>query len=140
MAFNSNQTLKDHFHETQIFNQRVLVAALFMVFLLILLVSRLIYLQITNQQHYSTLSENNRVSIRPIAPTRGLIFDRNGVLLAQNLPSFTLEIIPEHVNDLESTLVKLKQLVAISEEDLKEFEKNLRKKRRFEGIPLCKPD
>jgi len=136
MAFNSNQTLKDHFHETQIFNQRVLVAAIFMVFLLLLLLSRLVYLQITNQQHYSTLSENNRVSIRPIAPTRGLIFDRNGVLLAQNLPSFTLEIIPEHVKDLDDTLEKLKQLVAISEEDLKDFKKNLRKKRRFEGIPL----
>lgn len=136
MAFNSKQTLKDHFHETQIFNQRVLVAAIFMVFLLLLLLSRLVYLQITNQQHYSTLSENNRVSIRPIAPTRGLIFDRNGVLLAQNLPSFTLVIIPEHVKDLDGTLEKLKQLVAISEEDLKDFKNNLRKKRRFEGIPL----
>lgn len=136
MAFNNNQTLKDHFHETQIFNQRVLVAGLFMFFLLILLLSRLFYLQITNQQHYSTLSENNRVSIRPIAPTRGLIFDRNGILLAQNLPSFTLEIIPEHVDDLNKTLDVLKQLISISEEDLNDFKKNLRKKRRFEGIPL----
>ncbi|MDH5601304.1 MAG: penicillin-binding protein 2 [Gammaproteobacteria bacterium] len=136
MAFNSKQTLKDHFHETQIFNQRVLIAAVFMVLLFLLLLSRLVYLQITNQQHYSTLSENNRVSIRPIAPTRGLIFDRNGILLAQNLPSFTLEIIPEHVKDLDATLEKLKQLVAINEDDLKEFKNNLRKKRRFEGIPL----
>ncbi len=136
MAFNNNQTLKDHFHETQIFNQRVLVAGLIMLFLLILLLSRLVYLQITNQQHYSTLSENNRVSIRPIPPTRGLIFDRNGILLAQNLPSFTLEIIPEHVENLDDTLKKLKQLINISEEDLKRFHKNRRKKRRFEGIPL----
>ncbi|MCW8900131.1 MAG: penicillin-binding protein 2 [Gammaproteobacteria bacterium] len=136
MAFNNTQTLKDHFHETQIFNQRVFIAALIMIFLLILLLSRLVYLQITNQQHYSTLSENNRVSIRPIAPTRGLIFDRNGILLAQNLPSFTLEIVPEHVHDLSKTLDILQQLISISDEDLNEFNKNLRKKRRFEGIQL----
>ena len=136
MPFNSKQTLKDHFHETQIFNQRVLIAVIFMAFLLVLLLSRLAYLQITNQQHYSTLSEKNRVSIRPIAPTRGLIFDRNGVLLAQNLPSFSLEIIPEHVKNLDETLNKLKQLVAITEDDLSEFKSNLQKKRRFEGILL----
>lgn len=136
MAFNSNQTLKDHFHETQIFNQRVLVAGLIMFFLLILLLSRLIYLQISNQEHYATLSDNNRVSIRPIPPTRGLIFDRNGVLLAQNLPSFTLEIVPEHVDDLNKTLDGLSQLISISQEDIKRFHKARRKKRRFDGIPL----
>lgn len=136
MAFNNTQTLKDHFHETQIFSQRVLVAGLIMFFLLILLLSRLIYLQITNQQHYATLSENNRVSIRPIAPTRGLIFDRNGILLAQNLPSFTLEIIPEHVDDLNKTLENLSQLININKEDLRRFHKSRRKKRRFEGVPL----
>ena len=136
MAFNNNQRIKDHFHETQIFNQRVLVAGLIMFFLLIMLLSRMFFLQITNQQHYSTLSENNRVSIRPIAPTRGLIFDRNGIILAQNLPSFTLEITPEHVDDLNKTLEKLSQLINISKEDLKRFHKRRRKKRRFEGVPL----
>jgi penicillin-binding protein 2 len=136
MSFNNNQRLKDHFQETQIFNQRVLVAGLIMFFLLIILLSRLVYLQITNQQHYSTLSEKNRVSIRPIAPTRGLIFDRNGILLAQNLPSFTLVIIPEHVDDLNKTLDNLSQLITISKEDLRRFHKSRRKKRRFEGVPL----
>ncbi len=136
MAFNNHQTLKDHFHETQIFNQRILVAGVVMVFLLILLLSRLAYLQISNQKHYATLSDNNRVSIRPIPPTRGLIFDRNGILLAQNLPSFTLEIVIEHVDDLDKTLEHLGKLISISKEDLKRFNKNRRKKRRFEGIPL----
>ena len=136
MLFNNTQTLKDHFHETQIFNQRVLVAAVVMVFLLILLLIRLVYLQISNQEHYATLSDNNHVSIRPIAPTRGLIFDRNGILLAQNLPSFTLAIIPEHAKDLNKTLDDLSQLITISKEDLKRFHKNRRKKRRFEGVPL----
>ena len=136
MSFNSNQALKDHFHETQIFNQRVLIAGLIMFFLLILLLSRLVYLQISNQEHYSTLSDNNRVSIQPIAPTRGLIFDRNGILLAQNLPSFTLQIVPEHVDDLNDTLEKLSQLINISKDDIKSFHKYRRKKRRFEGVPL----
>ena len=136
MSFNRSQTLKDHFHETLIFNQRVLVAAVIMFLLLTLLLIRLAYLQITNQEHYSTLSENNRVSIRPIPPSRGLIFDRNGILLAQNLPSFTLEIIPEHVEDLNKTLNDLAQLISISKEDLKRFHKDRRKKRRFEGVPL----
>ena len=136
MALNNNQTLKDHFYETQIFSQRVLVASLIMFFLLILLLSRLVYLQITNQQHYATLSEKNRVSIRPIPPSRGLIFDRNGILLAQNLPSFTLEIIPEHVDDLDKTLEMLSQLISISKEDIILFHKNRLKKRRFDGVPL----
>lgn len=136
MAFNRTQNLKDHFLETQIFNHRILIAGVVMVFLLILLLSRLVYLQITNQKHYATLSDNNRVSIRPIPPTRGLIFDRNGILLAQNLPSFTLEIVVEHVDDLNKTLESLQQLISISEDDLKRFHKNRRKKRRFEGVPL----
>lgn len=136
MSLNNTHALKDHFHETQIFSHRVFIASLVMVFLLILLLTRLVYLQISNQQHYSTLSDNNRISIRPIAPTRGLIFDRNGVLLAQNLPSFTLAITPEHVDDLDKTLETLSQLIKISKEDLKRFHKNRRKKRRFEGVPL----
>lgn len=136
MALKNNHALKDHFLETKIFSQRILIAGLIMFFLLILLLSRLFYLQITNQQHYATLSDNNRVSIRPIPPTRGLIFDRNGILLAQNLPSFTLEIIPEHVKDLDKTLKHLSELISISKEDLKRFHKNRRKKRRFEGVPL----
>ncbi len=136
MALNRPQTLKDHFHETRIFNQRAMVAIVAMLFLLLLLLSRLVYLQITNQQYYSTLSEKNRVSIQPLPPTRGLIFDRNGILLAQNLPSFTLEIVPEHVDDLQQTLKTLSALIRISPEDIKRFHKNRRKKRRFEGVPL----
>ncbi|MFK5914543.1 MAG: penicillin-binding protein 2 [Woeseiaceae bacterium] len=136
MALNSRTNLKDHFHETQIFNQRILVAGIFMFFLLLLLLTRLVYLQISNTQYYSTLSENNRVSIRPIPPTRGLIYDRNGIVLAQNLPSFTLEIIPEHVKNINETIQTLSKLIPISEYDIKRFHKNRRKKRRFEGVPL----
>lgn len=100
------------------------------------LIARLIYLQVISQEHYITLSENNRVSIRPIPPTRGLIYDRNGILLAQNLPSFSLELVPEHIKDLDQTIEQLKQLITLTEEDMDRFHKHRRNKRRFEGIPL----
>jgi penicillin-binding protein 2 len=136
MARNTSSTFKDHIRESLIFSSRSIVAAVIIVILVLLLIARLAWLQIFHQQHYSTLSENNRVNILPIPPTRGLIYDRNGVLLAQNLPSFTLELVPEHVPDLKTTIDEIQKLIALSPEDLKRFYRNLKRKRRFEGIPL----
>ncbi len=129
--------LKDHLRETTIFNRRLLVVMMLVALITAVLISRIVYLQITNQQHYSTLSENNRVNILPIPPTRGLIYDRNGILLAQNLPSFTLQLKPEHIPDLDATLGELKQLVQLTDEDIDRFHKFRRQPElRFEGIPL----
>jgi len=137
VSLNRNSlALKDHIRETQIFNRRLLIAAIFTILLLLLLLLRLAYLQILHQEHFVSLSENNRVTILPIPPTRGLIYDRNGVLLAQNLPSFSLELVPEHIPDLDATLAELQKLISISEEDLARFQKFRKRKRRFEGIPL----
>jgi penicillin-binding protein 2 len=136
MARNNSSTFKDHIRESIIFSSRSIVAAIVIVLLVFLLIARLAWLQIFHQQHYKTLSENNRVNILPIPPTRGLIYDRNGVLLAQNIPSFTLELVPEHIPDLNATIEEIKKLVSVSDEDLKQFHKNLKRKRRFEGIPL----
>ncbi|MGW8228234.1 MAG: penicillin-binding protein 2 [Gammaproteobacteria bacterium] len=136
MARFNGLALKDHIRESLIFNRRLLVAILVAALLLVLLLSRLMYLQIIHQEHYSTLSENNRVNILPIPPTRGLIYDRNGIVLAQNLPSFSLQLVPEHIPDLERTLAELQNLVAISDEDIERFHKDRKQKRRFEGIPL----
>ena len=136
MARINGLALKDHIRESLIFNRRLLIAAIVASLLLLLLIARLMYLQIIHQEHYITLSENNRVNILPIPPTRGLIYDRNGIVLAQNLPSFSLRLVPEHVPDLEKTLAELKALVAISDEDLERFHKDRKQKRRFEGIPL----
>ena len=128
--------LKDHLRETHFFTSRVLVALVCVGLLLGVVVVRLVYLQIISHEHFATLSENNRVNIVPVPPTRGLIFDRNGVLLAQNLPSFSLEIIPEQTDDLEATLTGLGQLIPISDDDLDSFRKRLQQKRPFESIPL----
>ena len=104
MAKKSSLTIKDHFRETHLFQKRILLTAIIAVLMLCLLIVRLIYLQIVNHDHYTTLSEENRLNILPLAPTRGLIYDRNGILLAQNFPTFTLNLIPEHVKDLDATL------------------------------------
>ncbi|HHM05293.1 MAG TPA: penicillin-binding protein 2 [Gammaproteobacteria bacterium] len=128
--------LKDHLRETHLFTNRALVAMVCVVVLLGVVIARMVYLQILGHEHFSTLSEKNRVDIVPVPPTRGLIYDRNGVLLAQNIPSFSLEIVPEQVSDLDQTLRGLGKLVAISAEDLDSFHRQLQRKHPFEAIPL----
>lgn len=132
----SSLTIKDHIRESELINKRILISAVGAGILLLILLGRLFQLQIVDAQHYSSLSENNRVSLLPIAPTRGLIYDRQGRLLAQNLPSFTLELVPEHIKDLKGTLATLQNLVRIDKNELRRFRKQLRRKRRFEGVPL----
>lgn len=136
MARQSSLTIKDHFRETYLFQYRVITAAIIAVILFGIIIARLFFLQVVSHDHYTTLSEDNRVNILPISPIRGLIYDRNGVLLAQNLPSFTLELIPEHIKDLDNTLATLQNLIQISPEEIEQFHKLRKKKRRFEGIPL----
>ncbi len=130
------QHLKDHFIEQRIFHNRSVVAIFFTLILFAILASRLYYLQINSHEHFTTLSQNNRVSIQAIPPTRGLIYDRNGIILAENLPSYTLQITPEQTTDLDTLLEKLSSLVTIRDIDIKKFKKEVRRKRRFEGIPL----
>lgn len=129
--------LRDHSTETRIFVSRVWVAAFFVFALVGVLIARYYNLQVVHHQDYATQSDRNRIHVQPIAPTRGLIYDRNGVLLAENRPSYTLSLIRELVEDLPATLDLLGTLVEISEGDLERFEKNLAQRRRpFEAIPL----
>lgn len=129
-------TIKDHIRETRIFTNRVTVAFVIICLASAAMLARLIYLQVIGHEHFTTLSLDNRVSIVPLPPTRGLIYDRNGVLLAQNVPTFSLEIIPEQVTDLDQTLNQLATLIPITDDDLLRFHKLRRKKPRFESIPL----
>ena len=132
----SRLTLKDHLRETHLFNQRVVFAAAVVILLFIALLARIFYLQVIQHDHYSTLSEDNRFTLLPLPPTRGLIYDRNGILLAQNLPTFTLELIPAKLPNLKQTIATLETMVNITEEDKRRFYKLVKKRRRFEGIPL----
>jgi penicillin-binding protein 2 len=129
-------TLKDSIRELAQFRSRTIVAGLMSVLLILVLVGRLFYLQIYNHNRYTTLSHNNRVNILPIAPTRGLIYDRNGVLLADNIPTFRLEIVPERVPDMDKTLEEIGKLIEISDADLKRFRESLKRSRRFKEVPL----
>lgn len=129
-------TLKDSFREAQMFRNRAIVAGLFTVVLILALLARLTFLQVVSHEHFTTLSHNNRVAVQPLAPTRGLVFDRNGVVLAENLPTYSLEIVPERVEDMEATLAAVAGLVEVGNGDLERFRDDLRRKRRFEEIPL----
>jgi penicillin-binding protein 2 len=115
---------------------RVIALIIFGGVLLLVLVSRLWYLQVVEHEHFTTLSEDNRVKLQPIPPNRGLIYDRNGTLMAENLPSYRLEITPEQVDDMGATLAALEDIIGIRAIDRSRFEKLLSRKPRFEAIPL----
>lgn len=128
--------LQDRHSETRMFKTRVWVSAAFTLIFFSFLIGRLIYLQILDHEHFSTLSRNNRIKLMAVAPTRGLIYDRHGRLLADNLPNYQLEITPEQVPNLAETLQNLGQLIELREIDIERFKTNLRRQRSFEGIPL----
>lgn len=134
--FNSREHFKDHFAETRLFLNRTIWSLLFILMLFGFVLLRLSYLQITNHSHYTTLSHDNRVKIMAVPPTRGLIYDRNGILLAENRPTYRLEIIPEQVKDLDNLLLQLQKIIPIRENDLEKFKKNYRRKHSFDNIPL----
>lgn len=128
--------LKDHFLEYRLFTNRVIILLVMCTLILVALFSRLFYLQVIAHDHFTTLSEDNRVKLQAIAPNRGLIYDRNGILLADNLPSFRLEITAEQVDDMQATLTELAKIIDIRDTDRVRFEKLLRNKPRFEAVPL----
>ncbi len=135
--YNSNNTIKDHFRETRLFTTRAVFALILTIALMLVLLGRLVNLQILEHESYKVLSDRNRIHIRPITPTRGLIYDRNGVLLAQNLPSFSLDIVPEQIKDMDNTIKELAKLVTISEDDITAFKARLKKtSRRHKPVSL----
>jgi penicillin-binding protein 2 len=130
------EQLKDDYLENRLIRRRLVLSAIFIVVLLSLVLGRLYLLQVVEYEHYRTLSDSNRVRIKALPPTRGLIFDRNGVVMANNLPAYRLEIVREQVEDLDTTLQQLKQYVDYTEQDLKRFKQSSLRRRPFESIPL----
>ncbi|MDH5300782.1 MAG: penicillin-binding protein 2 [Gammaproteobacteria bacterium] len=128
--------LRDHIQETSLFSNRIITAAVITFILLLALIVRMVYLQIVKFEHFSTLSQNNRVALVPMPPTRGLIYDRSGVLMAENIPSFTLEITPAHIEDMDDVLRRLGKLIEITPRDLEKFHKARRQTSRFKPVPL----
>lgn len=122
--------------EQQVIRFRLLVATGIIIISLLSVIVRLFYLQVIEYDHFTTLSQDNRVKVLPIAPIRGLIYSRDGVLLADNYPSFSLEVTPEKVDDLDQTIEFIQSLIEITPDQLQRFNKLLIKKRKFESIPL----
>jgi penicillin-binding protein 2 len=131
-----NIPLKDYLRETRIFNARLGFAAIVIVTLAFVLLLRVVYLQVFAHRHYATLSQANRVKPLPILPARGLILDRNGAVLAQNYPVYTLEVVPEQVADMQALLDELGKHLRITDGDLKSFYKQMRGRPRFDPITL----
>jgi penicillin-binding protein 2 len=129
-------SVKDSLTENKIFLSRIVVIFIFISILIIILMTRLIYLQVVGHEHYANLAKNNRIKLIPVPPTRGIIYDRKGRILAENLPSYSLELIPEQVPDLDKTLNRLKALLNISEEKIIQFRRQYKQKHRFNSTPL----
>ncbi len=130
-------TLKDHTQERRIFLSRLLIGGIIALLLVAFIISRLIYLQIYQYEFYSTASDNNRIYSQSIAPTRGLIYDRNGVLLADNKPSFNLTVVQENVRDLDASIGLIQGLIELPDEEVAEFKQRLRRRGvPFSSVPL----
>ncbi len=129
--------IKDHIRETNLFNTRTVVVVFIVICLMIILVVRMLYLQVSRHQDLQTQSNQNRIKVIPIAPNRGLIYDRNGVILAENRPLFSLEIIPEKINDIDKTLTEIQAILPIiTDDDIKLFKKSAKHQRRFKKLTL----
>ncbi len=118
------------------FRGRVLAASVFVFFCFGLLVARFVWLQVIKHDYYSTRAEDNRISLVPIVPNRGLIVDRNGLVLARNYSAYTLEITPSRIKDLDATIDALAGIVDIQPKDRKRFKKLLEESKTFESLPI----
>jgi len=130
------QALKNVHAEAEQFRRRALLGFLGITLAMLGLAGGYYKLQVLEHEEYRTRSEANRIKPRPIVPARGLIYDRNGRLLADNVPAYRLEIVPEQVRDLEATLAGLSELVALDDEDIERFRQTRRVTRSFRPISL----
>ncbi|WP_136255067.1 penicillin-binding protein 2 [Onishia niordana] len=122
--------LKNARQELHTFRVRSLVAAFVVILLTGALMARLVYLQVAQHEVYITRSENNRVRVEPLPPTRGLIFDRNGELLAENRPTYNLTLVRERVEDIDATLELLINLLDLPEAEIDAFRERSRQRQR----------
>lgn len=136
LTINPGVEIKDAERELRQFRLRLTIATGFVVAMFGVLFLRFLYLQVVHHEHFHTLAEANRISILPIVPARGIIVDRNGVVLATNYSAYTLEITASKVGDLEATIDELAALIEITPRDRRRFRKLLDESKRFESLPI----
>lgn len=128
--------LKNVQAERNAFLGRAVFATIFCLILTLVLVARMTRLQVAEHDQMSTRADENRMRVVPVAPVRGLVYDRNGTVLAQNKPAFVLEVIPEQHKDLDALLQRLAPIVSLTEADITRFKDRVRKTPRYRGVPL----
>lgn len=128
--------IRDYQEEARLFQNRAIVAFIGIVVMMGILVTNLYNIQVNQYQDYKTRSNDNRIKVVPLAPNRGLIYDRNGVLLAENRPVFSLEITPEKIDNMDETIARLQKILTISPEQIERFNKERKHTRRFKSVPL----
>jgi penicillin-binding protein 2 len=128
---------KDHGGESRVYFDRVVLSFALLLLATLFLVARMFYLQIMHHDLYKSLSDKNRIHVASVPPIRGLIFDRHGELLADNIPSFRLAITKERVEDLDATIAAIDSLIGVSIDQQKAFKRRLSRRRRpFESVPI----
>ena len=136
LTINPGVELRNSRLEIYHFRLRLAIASGFVLCMFFLLFVRFFYLQVVQHDHYSTLAEANRISIVPIVPNRGIIVDRNGVLLANNYSAYTLEITPHKVEDIDALIDDLATVIEITPKDRRRFRKLIEESKSFESLPI----
>ena len=132
----SGPELRDPQRELLYFRRRLLIAGAMVIVAFGGLLGRFVYLQLFQHRHYQTLAESNRIAIVPIVPNRGVMTDRNGVVLAQSYSAYTLEVTPSRVKNLDETIDGLATIVEVQARDRKRFKRLLEESKNFESLPL----
>ena len=131
-----SRVLKNLELELAHYRNRLMVGAGFVLVLALILVTRLVYLQLVKHEHYQNLAESNRITLVPTVPNRGLIYDRNGSILAENFSGYTLEITVARAGDLDALLKQLGELIEITPKHLRQFKRLREESHEFETVPL----
>jgi len=128
--------IKDHHSERRLFIGRAILASVISVILLGLVIARLVQLQVFDHELFAEKSQGNRIRIEAVPPIRGLIFDRKGRVIAENLPAYQLELIPEQVDDIEGTLSRLAAINLIEQDDIPRFTALSQSGQQFKPVTL----
>jgi penicillin-binding protein 2 len=130
------QALRDQQRELTVFRNRLMLSGLAIVIAFAILLGRFSWLQVVQSSYYHTLAEQNRISMVPVVPNRGLILDRNGTVLAANYSAYTLEVTPSRVQNMERAVDELSTIIDVTPRDRRRFKRLQEESKNFESLPI----